>query len=561
MEGDLLHHLLLALGTALAGVSIAVAFRQSTVLGYLLAGLLVGPFTPGFVAPMPTITQLAELGVVFLMFAIGVQLPLRELISESRTATIGAIIQVVGMIGIGYGIGLLFGFGQVEAFAFGCVLSNSSSAVISKVLGDRDEIDTRHANTSIAWSSVQDISTVILVAIFTGMAGGEEDDGGAFLQDLGSAAIFLFVLVPLAFLILPRLLRRVASLKSRELFVLVVVTVAIAMASAANALGASVALGAFLAGAIVGESDVSHRVLGDALPLRDIFSGVFFVSIGMLLDPSFVIAHWPIVLGTTFAIVVIKGALSTGIYLGLGGSPRQAVLVGACLAQSAEFSFLLAHHGAELGVVSPKGFSLMLSGAALSILVAPWVHQAVGYGLTKWKIRGEPDRVASELADHVVVCGYGRVGHVVCDVLRRVGVKYVVIEDDPHLVEDLRAAGVPAIMGDAAHEHVLERAMLHDAAALVVCVPERQVVRRIVAYARAEKPELAIFVRAHRDDERAHLERLYGVDAVFGEQELSLELSRRTATALGVDGDALQRALTEARGADLVLPEGEASAS
>ena len=312
--GGFFVHLVTALGAALVGAAIALRLRQPLTLGYIFAGVAIGPFTPGVMGDTAAITELADVGIVFLMFVVGAQLSLRELARVGKVAVAGAVAQVVVTIGLGYLAGRALGWGHLPSYAFGAVVSNSSSTVLGKILSDRGELDTRHAQLSLAWSSVQDIATVVLVAAMT-FASPHAHTVGPLL---GKAALFFLVGVPLAFWGLPRVLRRASASRSREFFSLAVVTLALATAGGAAALGVSLALGAFLAGVVVGESDLAHRVLGDATPIRDVFSGIFFVSIGMLLDPRFLVDAWPLVLLTVALIVPVKGAVTAAIARLLG---------------------------------------------------------------------------------------------------------------------------------------------------------------------------------------------------------------------------------------------------
>ncbi len=547
-SGGLLVHLLTALGAALIGAAVTLRLRLPPILGYLLAGVAIGPFTPGFVGSTEAITELAEIGVIFLMFVIGVQLSLRELIRASRIAILGGLLQVSVMVGIGYLVGRALGWGHIEAYAFGAVISNSSSTVLSKILSDRGEIDSRHARLGLAWSSVQDISTVALVAV---LSLASPDSAGVGLL-LGRSALFFLVLVPLAFWVLPWLLRRATALRSREFFAIAVVTVALAMAGGASLLGVSLALGAFLAGIVVGESDLAHRILGDAIPLRDVFSGIFFVSIGMLLDPVFVMQAWAPVLLALGLIILVKGAVIAGLARWLGSSTRLAALLGAALAQSGEFSFLLARIGLEQGALTMPVFNLLLSAAVLSILLSP-VANSVTPRVLGWMDRRRPsarEEVAaplSPLQDHAIVCGYGRVGSIVCTLLERHHKPFIVIEEDLRLVESLRERRIPALFGDASQPHVLERAHLASARLLILCIPERMVVRRAAEHARESSTAIAVLARTHGHEDRKYLEAHGVIEAVLGETELALELGRRALERFDVSSADAERAVTTTR--------------
>ena len=549
-SGGLLVHLVTALGAALVGAGVALRLGQPPIVGYILAGVVIGPFTPGIMGETRAIAELAEIGIVFMMFVIGVQLSLRELLRASRVAIVGGLLQVGTMIGIGFLVGIALGWSPIQSYAFGAVISNSSSTVIGKVLSDRGEIDSRHGQLAIAWSSVQDISTVALVAILAFVSPESKEVGPL----LARATLFFVVLVPLSFWVLPWLLRRATAFRNREFFALAVATLALAMAGGASLLGVSVALGAFFAGIVVGESDLAHRILGDAVPLRDIFSGIFFVSIGMLLDPTFLLHSWGLVLLTVALIVLIKGAVSTVLALWLGCSLRLSVLVGAALAQSAEFSFLLARIGLEGGTLTTPIFNLLLSATIVTILLSPVVNS-----LAPILLRWAQARLASIPADqqspvatpslehHAVVCGFGRVGSIVCALLEKHRKPYVVIEEDLRLVEALRARGTPTLLGDAGVTDVLERAQIRTADLLVLCIPERMAVRRALEHARHVSKAVTVLARTHTYEDSRFLQDLGADEAVLGEMELALELSRRALERLGVEPDVVEHSLSEAR--------------
>lgn len=547
MDGGLLVNLITALGAALVGAVLAALLRQPIIIGYIAAGIAIGPFTPGIIGDSAAIAALAELGIVFLMFAIGAQLSLSELVQASRIAVLGGLAQVAIMGGIGYAIGRALGWGPAEAYAIGAVLSNSSSTVLSRVLDERGELDSSHARLALAWSSVQDVSTVALVAGLALMSPAARSPAAL----IGTAALFFLVLVPLAFWVLPWLLRRATGLGNRELFSVAVITVALGMAGAASLLGVSLALGAFLAGIVVGESDLAHRILGDAIPLRDVFSGIFFVSIGMLVDPAFVADAWGLVLLMVALIVVVKGVVTAGLARAVGCSMRVAVLVGAALAQCGEFSFLLARIGFEDGLVPASTFNLLLSAAAISIVLSPAVNALVPGVLRRLQQSprgtGALQPGDARLRDHAIVCGYGRVGSIVCELLEAHAKPFVVIEEDLRLVDALQQRGVPALFGDAAQPYVLERAHLRTARLLILCFPERMAARRAVEYARESTAGLTILARTHTREDRRVLQ-AHGVDeAVLGELELALEIGRRALERLGIAAADAERTIDAAR--------------
>ncbi len=533
-DTGLLVTLAFALGVGVVGAVLAARLGQSVILGYILAGVVIGPHTPGFVGNTAAVTALADIGIILLLFSIGVHLNVRDLLRVGRAAIGGGIAQVVITLGLGFLIGTALGWPAIEALFFGAVISISSSAVLGKILGEHGAGDSEHGHLALAWSTVQDLGTIMLVVVLSAAAGHGSNLVANLALGTGKALLFLALLIPLGLVVLPRLLDWVAALHNREIFVLSVAALALGIAYAYSLFGVSLALGAFVAGIVVGESDLAHQILGAILPLRDIFAALFFVSIGMLVDPAFALRHWPLVLLTVALIVPVKGALVAGLTAAFGYPLRTALLAGATLAQAGEFSFLLARLGADLRVVSPAVFSLMLAGAVASIVLSPAVYRAAG-GLGIWverhhppASRAEPVAVEEGMRGHAVICGYGRVGRVIVEALRP-HLSLLVVEQDQRAVRLLRDQhwpGVLTLVGDAANPAVLERLNLGQARLLVVAIPDPLAVRELVAYARRVNPTLDIVVRTHSTAEHAYLAR-YGVtESVLGELELAREMTR-----------------------------------
>ncbi|MEX2548310.1 MAG: cation:proton antiporter, partial [Chloroflexota bacterium] len=369
-DTGLLVTLALALIAATIGAAVAVRLGQSAILGYVVAGVLIGPYTAGPVANAGTVAALADIGLVFLMFAIGLELSVRDLARVGRVAVVGGTIQVVALVGIGYLVGVALGFGHLESVFFGAFISQSSSMVMAKILGERGELDTRHGHLVLGWATLQDLSTIVLVVVLGGLALGG-DLGANVGSAIGKAALFIAILVPVGLKVLPWVLEHVARLRNREVFVLSVVAMALGTAYASEFFGVSLALGAFLAGLLVSESEISHHILGELAPLRDVFAGIFFVSVGMLVDPAFVVVAFGLVAIAVLLVVGVKGAMIAGLSRLLGMPGRTAALAGVALAQSGEFSFLLARLGVDAGAVGEQMFSLMLASAGVSIALAP----------------------------------------------------------------------------------------------------------------------------------------------------------------------------------------------
>lgn len=530
----------LALTSALVGAFLAARLGQSVVLGYILAGVVIGPFTPGPVGDAAAVRAIADVGIVLLMFAIGVEISLRELLGAGKIAIFGAPVQVAGSLAVGTLAARAVGIPEQESLFFGGAVAISSTALLTKMLSDLGQGGSDHGRLALSWSAVQDLLVVALVVVLSAIAAPGERMLSDALVAVAKAAAFLGVIAPVASMFFPRLLERIALLRNREVFILTIAAVALGTAYVSSLLGLSLALGAFVAGLVVGESELSEHILGEVGPLRDVFAGLFFVSIGMLIDPWFVLAQWPLVLLTLAVVVVPKALLVSGVLV-VGRVPiSTSVLTAVLLSNSGEFSFILAEIGVDLGGLSPATFNALLAGAAASMLVSPllargalpalrWVERRVGK--RGGSLEPEP---GEQLGRYAVICGYGRVGHVVGEALLQRGFGFVVVEQDPRVVRRLRSEGVPAIAGNAGNPRVLERVGLELAGILVVAVPDPLAARQIVDFAQRVNPRLDIVVRTHTPAEAAYMRRRGVAEAVIGEHELALELTRHTLHRYGL---------------------------
>jgi CPA2 family monovalent cation:H+ antiporter-2 len=525
-------------------------------LGYVIGGVAIGPYTPGFEADTRAVEQLADIGVILLMFAIGVQLSLDDLLRVGRAATAGAAVQVLVLIGVGYGAGLLLGWGQLESLFFGAVISNSSSTVISKVLGERGEEGTFYGRLSIAWSTVQDFSTIVLIVLLTTLAEGDHDRLALDVaRSLGLAGLFLALVIPAGLWLIPRLFARLADVASAEVFVLGSVGLALGIAYLGQAFGVSVAIGAFVGGVLVARSDISHEVLGQIAPIRDIFAGLFFVSVGMLIDPELVLEQPLLVLVAVGLIVAVKGSFSTAVLWAMRFPPKTAVLGGVLLGQSAEFSFLLARAGTETEAVSEDVFGIMLASAAVSIVLAPLTLRAAHPVAATLEARAtaggsqrrDPGEVDIGLVNHAVLCGYGRVGRIVYQSLAAHSIPVVVIEQDGAIVSELREQGILAFRGAASNRFLLEKAGIARAWSFLVAIPDPVAARQAVTIARLLNPAIDIVVRTHSPAERTYLERAGANEAVLAELELAIELSRHALGRFGIAEPIADRVLADIR--------------
>lgn len=551
-EPYLLVNLVLAVGAAAISAFIALRLRQSVLIGYLVAGVIIGPYSPGFVGNVDVVQQLAEIGVILLMFSVGLEVSFKDLLRSGPVAFVGANLQVAIIIGLGYLVGTAIGWSPMEALFLGAVASNSSSILVIKILSERGELDTQHGHLALAWLAVQDLGTVLLVVVLSALSSSGSEMTHDIMWAIGKAALFLGVAGPLAAVVFPRVFERVAELRNRELFILTVTLVALGAAYASTFFGLSLALGAFIAGVVVGESDLSHQILGDVVPIRDVFAGLFFVSVGMLVNPAAAVQNPLPVILTVLLVVVAKGVVSTIIALLFGYPGHTAIRTGVSLAQSAEFSFLLASLGLGLGVVSSSAFSLMMAGIVITIALSPYLHDAVSPLARRW-VRGIGDGALAklpppvdpikELRGHAIICGYGRVGRIVAGALSLRGLTFVVIGVDPRLVRRLRERGIHALLGNASNPVLLDRAGLARARVLVVAIPDALEVRQIVEYARRVNPVLDVVVRTHSLTERDFLlDRGVG-EVVVGELELALEMTRHTLHRFGVGTLEAQRSV------------------
>ncbi|MGE3268605.1 MAG: cation:proton antiporter [Chloroflexota bacterium] len=533
-------NLVAALAVAFLGAAVAAWLRQSLLIGYIVAGVLIGPYTPGFVADHAAVSSLADVGIVFLLFAVGLHISLKDLLRAGKVAVIGGTVQVLVLVAAGFGAGMLFGWRPVESLFFGSVVAVSSTTVMSKVLGERGQAGAEYGRLAFAWSTIQDLAAIILVVLLTTLSQGGESLGANLVWELGRALVFLALLVPVGLYVLPALFEWVARMRNREVFILAVGAVALGAAFVASLFGISIAMGAFVAGVLVSESDLSHQILGEIEPLRDILAGLFFVSVGMLVDPFFIIQNVPLVAATVVLIVLVKGSVIAGLVRAFGYASRTAILTGVVLAQAAELSFLLATIGADVQAVGTMAFNAMLAGSALStILAAPLL--AVAIPLVRRLDRPGAIDPGEELPIETmgrrrfaIICGFGRVGQVIAEALERRGVQYVVIDQDPRIVRSLRDRQVPAFIGNAENPVLLAQAGLDRAHILIVAMPDALVARRIVEQVRQQRKNLDVVVRTHSLAELATLRARGANEAVLGELELALEMTRHTLHRFGV---------------------------
>ena len=551
---ELIATIAVSLSAALGFGVVARKLRVSPIVGYMLAGILVGPHTPGFVANQQLADQLAEIGIALLMFGVGLHFSLDDLLAVRRVAVPGALGQSAFATVFGIGVALACGWDWSAGLVFGMALSVASTVVLIRGLTDCRQLDSVHGHVAVGWLVVEDLLTVLmLIALPTLAGGGEGANEASVWTAIGTTALKLVglgLLYVVGTRVVPWFLEHVARLQSRELFTLAVLGIALGVAyGSAVAFSVSMALGAFLGGMIVGRSELSHQAAADALPLRDAFAVLFFVSVGMLFDPAFVVHRPLLVLGALAIILVVKPVTAFVITLMVGYPIRTGITVAAGLAQIGEFSFIVAGLGRSLGLLPDDGFQAIVVAALASIAVNPLAFALVEPmeralrrrpSLSRWVAdqSGELARVDTnghsvDLTGHAIVCGCGRTGRILVRVLRERRWPLLVIDQDRATVQQLRRDGITAIHGDAANPFVLERASLATARLLVVTLADPLATRQIVEHVRRHAPDLQIVARVQSEAERHALARLGHAEGMLAEQELAIEMAANVLQRFG----------------------------
>ena len=539
----------LAVGFVLAFVLGALAnrLRISPLVGYLLAGVLAGPFTPGYVADQALSTEIAELGVILLMFGVGLHFSLKDLLSVKAIAIPGAVVQIGVATLLGLGLAWMMGWNFGGGLVFGLALSVASTVVLLRALEQRQLIDTKRGRIAIGWLIVEDLAmvlTLVLLPALAGSLGGTSDgnEGGVLLPillTLGKVAAFVAVMILGGRRIVPWALERVAKTGSRELFTLAVLAIALGIAyGSAVVFGVSFALGAFFAGMILNESELSHEAAENSLPLRDAFAVLFFVSVGMLFNPAILVQE-PLPVLATFLVIVFGKSVAAYIIVRLFGHPNSTALtIAASLAQIGEFSFILVGLGVTLNLLPEAGRDLVLAGAILSILVNPLLFIAIDrlQARQEQKAESAPGVVQVEPQDlpppvleqdHAILIGHGRVGALVSERLRQDKVPVVVIEDKREKAAELREHGLCVVVGNAANPEVLAQANITSARWLLIAIPNGFEAGTIASHARAINPNLDIIARAHFDAEVDYLEQNGASLVIMGEREIARGMVER----------------------------------
>lgn len=559
---DLILTLTGGLTAALALGFLTQKLKLSPIVGYLLAGVIVGPFTPGFVADGSIATQFAELGVILLMFGVGLHFHLKDLMAVRKVAIPGAIVQIAAATVLGAGVTHFFGWSWTEGLVFGVAISVASTVVLTRVLADHKALHTPVGHIAIGWLIVEDLFTILVLVLLpaiygAGQAGtaGAVDAGPGVWVTLGIAVLKLAALVAFTLVagqrIIPCFLGYVARTGSRDLFTLTVLVLALGIAvGSAKFFGASMALGAFLAGMVVGQSEFSARAAADALPMRDAFAVLFFVSVGMMFDPTAIATGWPLMLAT-LGIVILGKPLAALIVVLLFKKPlRFALCIAVALAQIGEFSFILAQLAQHLHIMPREAINALVFASVVSITINPLLYQSIDPSIAWLEKKGfirKPAPVdlknGPELDAHatrVVVVGYGPVGRTLCRILRDNRIEAVVVEMSLDTVQQLHAQGLPAVYGEASSREILQHAGIEKAAGLIISASSASSTE-VVQAARDLNPKIRILSRSTYLKENEALLQA-GADAVFSsEGEIALSMTSFLMGELGASDEQLDR--------------------
>lgn len=540
-----MHHTTPLITTIVGGLVLAFflgmlahKMRISPLVGYLLAGVLAGPFTPGFVADTNLAPELAELGVILLMFGVGLHFSLKDLMAVKSIAIPGAVAQIAAATLLGTGLALAMDWPWLNGLVFGLCLSTASTVVLLRALEEHQLIDSQRGQIAIGWLIVEDLVMVLALVLLPAIAGMFEEGNASvsmllwdLLLTIGKVVAFMVLMMVVGRRVVPWILARSAATGSRELFTLSVLALALGIAfGAVEFFDVSFALGAFFAGMVLNESELSHRAAHDTLPLRDAFAVLFFVSVGMLFDPLILIDKPLAVLGVLAIIVLGKSLAALLLVLLFGHSRRTALTISVSLAQIGEFAFILAGLGISLNLLSNEGRNLVLAGAILSIMLNPILFALLQRYLDKTETiddqtveeaMEEEKQIPVNLCNHAIVVGFGRVGSLLGRNLIESGIPIVVVENSRPRVEALREQGISAVSGNAARADTMDLARLDCARWLLLTIPNGYEAGEIVTAAREKRPTIEIIARAHHDDEVNYITERGADRVVMGEREIA----------------------------------------
>jgi CPA2 family monovalent cation:H+ antiporter-2 len=535
----ILGNLLVIFTASIAVVFVFHQFRLPPIVGFLVAGALIGPHGLNLISDIDTVQVLAEIGVVLLLFTIGIEFSLVQLASLRRLLLLAAPIQVGGVLLVAWLVAVLVGLPWQEGVFWGFLLSLSSTAIVLKTLADRGDSDSIHGRATIGILVFQDLAVVPMMLLTPILASHTEGPGLSILVTLGKSVLVVGLVVAAAWYAVPKLLEHIVRSRSRELFLLTIIVLCLGIAWLTSLGGLSLALGAFIAGLVISESEYSHQAMAEVLPFRDSFNSLFFVSIGILMDWRVLLAHPVLVSGLLLALLLVKFATGAAASLAVGIPPRSAIMVGIALAQVGEFSFLLAQQGQETGLLRGNPYQVFLAVSVLSMIVTPFLMQwspsiarrvEAVQRLRRWL----PSRTTAHLLqtegkhirlkDHVIIVGYGLNGRNLARVLSETEIPHLALDLDGDTVRRESRHGVPIYYGDATNPNVLRHVKIEDAKVLVVAISDPFITRRTVRLAKGLNPKVRVVVRTRYLRELEELHELGADDVVPEEFETSIEI-------------------------------------
>lgn len=556
-QSGLVVNLTILLAAALVGGMVAHRLKQPIILGYLVVGGIIGPYALGLIRDILLVEAAATIGVALLMLTLGLEVSFSQLRQVGRVGLWGGIAQIlITALLISVVTVVIFRWSWSQATLFGLIVSLSSTMVCLKVLMDRGEMDSLHGRIMIAILILQDISVVLMIVVEPIFGHGASN----LLLDVGvmllSVALFVGLAIVTGVWVLPWLMGRVGGVRSRELFLLTIMVICLGAAIGTQTVGLSAVFGAFLIGLVLRETRFAHQALAEITPLRDIFAALFFVSLGMLLDPRFVLANWPLVVKTVGLIIIIKFLTVFGILRFFGYRGSVALLAGAGLFQIGEFGFILSQDGVNLGIISPQAYALIIASAIITMLLTPLSMSIASHvystlALSHPKLEDKPTSISltpdsDEPIGDVVIAGYGRIGQSIAHSLSDAGISYIVVDIDPEVVFKVRRGRIACVFGDASNAHVLAQLNLSRAKVLMVTFPDPIPVLTTVKAALAINPDLKILARVHRTTDRDALMKTGVHDLISPEYEASLEFLRRVLTVTGRSKSDISRIMTAA---------------
>ena len=546
-------------GLAFLGGFLAKKLKQSTIIGYLLAGILLGSWAINYLQAGQILSGLAEIGVAFLMFTIGLELSLKRLYRVRDIVLWGGILEILGVIFLGVLVLPLFGFDFYSSLFMAAAFSLSSTAVVVKILSERGELDTLHGEIMLGWLLIQDLAVLPMIVILPAVAGVGNGGWGELVLSVIKAIGFLTVAILLGKNVLPFVIGKIADLKSRELLLLAVVAICLFLALASAALGLSIALGAFLAGIIISETSERHAIFSQIRPLRDIFAILFFVSLGMFLTPKFLLVNFLPILGLSLGVIFFKFLIILILTFYLGYHARTGILVSFGLVQVGEFAFILASLGLNRGLIDSYLYSLILSVTTLTLLLTPGlIFLAPKFYLRLRKISqkhfpklyqylftrydsSRPLAAGLALENHVVICGHGRVGSWIARALRMLGIPFIVIDYDHQVINLLKKEGIPALYGDPADIDVLDYAQVDKAKVVILAIPDEITQEIVVTNCQNLNSEVKIISRIHHASDQSRLKALGVASIIQPEFEAALSIIHRSLHFFGIDKEEIAK--------------------